>query len=87
MDTYDDVTNGEIRLKGPKIKRVRWYGLRSSYINARELALPSSMSRVSSCKSAQRPKHGRTESSRTDRGDSFTLHTVSLFLRVTSERS
>ena len=48
MDTYDDVTNGEIRLKGPKIKRVRWYGLKSSYINARELALPSSMSRVSS---------------------------------------
>ena len=47
MDTYDDVTNDEIRLKGPKIKRVRWYGLRSSNINARVMVLPSLMSRVS----------------------------------------
>ena len=60
MDTYDDVTNDEIRLKGPKIKGVRWYGLRSSNINARVLAPPSSMSRVSSCKSAP-PYYLRSE--------------------------
>ena len=52
MDTYDDVKKRRYQTldlaKDPKIKGVRWYGLRSSNVNARELAPPSLMSRVSS---------------------------------------